>query len=178
MKSKAAYKIEVILIVFTTVILFTLWTVAFGNDAIDINLNDTYLVITNTKERVLVIPALLLITIIYFIKEAFYCYKRRFQNLVLLTSVFFINLILLFCVGLIFNISSQIGVYNHRWTIYPPLSALPKALPNNPLNPSPVFNNMLHILLVIQIIFLIILVIIAVITGKNWNTSKREHETP
>ena len=178
MKLETAIKIEIIILMFLAVFLVVLWTTAFGNDTLDITLHDTYFVMTNTKEKIFVFPLLLLITIIYLIKEAFYGYERKFQNLVLLTGIFLINVILLRAVGLFHTITAKLDSYTRGWTIYPPLSALPKTPPANALPHSSLFQDAWQILLFIQIFFLIILVIIAVLTGKNWNVNKRVQELP
>jgi len=171
-KLKRSAKIEIAVVIFLALLIVILWTAALGNDTLDITLHDTYFVIKNTKEKVFVFPVLLLVTVVYLVKEAFYGYKRTFQNMVLLTSLFLINICLLLGV----KFAAIILPHASGWTIYPPLSALPKALPPSPLIHSSLFRDIWQILLLIQILFLLILVIIAVITGKNWNIDRRGNQ--
>ncbi|WP_295675055.1 hypothetical protein [uncultured Mucilaginibacter sp.] len=174
MKSKMISKTEIAILVLLAILLIVLWTTAFGNDTLDLTLHDTYLVIKGTKEKIFVFPMLLLLALVYAIKEAFYGYQRSVQNIVMLTAVFLINICLLSCVGVFHIITSKLDGMQSGWTIYPPLSALPKVRPVNTTPHGSLFDVAWQILLIMQIIFLVILVIIAVITGKNWNHCKRE----
>ena len=140
-----------------------------SNSSFDIELHDIYF---SFSVRVIFMPFfLLLVTLVYLIKEAFHGYRRMFQNFVLLISLVLINLYLLF----IAKFAGITTSFKPGWTIYPPLSALPKAVPGSILTPSPIFKNMWEIVLSAQIFFLLLLVIIAVITGKNWNPNKSEN---
>jgi len=165
---------EITILLCVAVLLIVLWTVAIGNDTLDVTLHDTYLVISHTKEKIFVFPILLLITGFYFIREAFYSYRRVFQNLVALICVFFINLILLFWVNFFHILTSKIDGHKGGWSIYPPLSALPKTLPENPLPHSSLFHDIWQIVLFIQIIFLLLLIVIAVLTGKSLHIKQSE----
>jgi heme/copper-type cytochrome/quinol oxidase subunit 1 len=171
-------KTEIFIIAIILILLIILWffnSILPGNRSFDIDWHGTYFIFWG---RVFVLPVLLLTAIIYLIKEAFCGYKRRFQNLVLLTSCFMVNVILIFGVSFLYNVASQTGANNRGWIIYPPLSGMPATLPDGAFLASTLFSNISHILLFIQIFFLLILVIIAVITGKNWNVNKREQELP
>jgi len=167
-------KIETIILVLLATLLIVLWTTAFGSDKIDFNLHDTYFVINNTKEKIFVFPVLLMLIMVYVIKEAFYGYHRRFQNIVLIAAIFLVNIFLLSCVGLFHLVTSKLDGMQRGWIIYPPLSALPKVRPLNALQHKSLFEAAWQILLFMQMFFLVLLVIIAVITGKNWNHYKRE----
>jgi heme/copper-type cytochrome/quinol oxidase subunit 1 len=81
------------------------------------------------------------------------------QNLILLTSVFLFNLQLLLCAKTLAPLASQVS----GWTIYPPLSALPKQNPD-----LSIFQSAFEILFYTQIFFLLVLVVVAILTGKNW----------
>jgi heme/copper-type cytochrome/quinol oxidase subunit 1 len=169
-------KTEIFIIAVILILLMILWffdSILPGSRSFDMDLHGTYFIFWG---KVFVLPVLLLVTVIYLIKEAFYGYKRRFQNLVLLTCFFVVNVILFFGVSFLYNIASQTGANNRGWIIYPPLSAMPRTLPDGSFLSSALFSNISHILLFIQIFFLLILVIIAVLTGKNWNVNKREQE--
>ena len=62
----------------------------------------------------------------------------RFQNLVLLTSLFMVNAILFFSVSFLY-IASQTGSNSRGWIIYPPLSAMPRTLPDGAFTCFPAF---------------------------------------
>ncbi|NHA06567.1 hypothetical protein G7092_22350 [Mucilaginibacter sp. HC2] len=137
-----------------------------GNASLDINLHDTYFVI---DWSVIIIPVfLMLTTIIYLVKESFYCYKRRLQNLILIIANFLFLLI-------IYPLSALLNMIpKPDWTIYPPLSALP----NGVISTADKGENILYFIKQITpaliIIFMLILVITAILTGKNWNLNKNE----
>jgi heme/copper-type cytochrome/quinol oxidase subunit 1 len=133
------------------------------NGKFDIALHDTYFVIAWSK--LILVPYLFIVAVLYLIREAFFKYQRLLQNIILLTAVFFFNLILLKAPELIYNIASSAICKGSGCTIYPPLSALPKT------NPDPyLFINSIQILSGIQIFSLGMLVIVAVLTGKNWKS--------
>jgi ABC-type uncharacterized transport system fused permease/ATPase subunit len=113
-------------------------------------------------------PVLLLIFIIYVIKEAFHRYKRRPQNIILLVALFLINILS----SMFARVMAKMSVLLEQTkggTIYPPLSALPQHLPAVQHKP---FVNFVQIIFFAQIFFLALLVILAIVTGKNWNTNK------
>ena len=140
-----------------------------GNSALDINLHDTYFVIDRS---VINIPVfLMLTTIIYLIKEGFYRYKRRLQNLILIIANF-LFLIVVYPFSVLLNMIPKPG-----WTIYPPLSALPKAEPPYEQKMENTLYAIKQGTLIVIIIFMLILVITAILIGKNWNSNKNE-QTP
>ena len=155
-------------ILIASVLLVQLLIIFFGRAQFDINLNDTYVVFSGFITG---LPVFLLIFIVYIIKEAFYNYRRRLQNLILLTALFFINIESSIFIGSLAKMSKTISQFK-GWTIYPPLSALPTHQPTvAPLQPDP-FSHITQIFFYMQIFFLALLVILAVITGKNWNLNK------
>ncbi|SDP87417.1 hypothetical protein SAMN05428975_3243 [Mucilaginibacter sp. OK268] len=134
--------------------------------SLELNFPDTYFVI---KRSTITIPAfLLLTTVTYLIAEFFYRYKRRLQNLILIIANF-LFLITLYPFSTLLNLVPKPG-----WTIYPPLSALPKSTPDQEMNTFYFIKQMTPVLV---IIFMLILVITAILTGKNWNLNKHE-QTP
>ena len=115
----------------------------------------------------LIFVVLILLALIYLVKEAFYHYRRKFQNLILLTTVLFVNIYFL-------SITKFFAVWfsiNCGGTVYPPLSALRD---NKPPMSSSSFADTLSILFFIQIFFVLLLVIIAFLTGKNWKFKQSE----
>jgi len=142
--------------------------VFFGRVQFDINLHDTYVV---SSAPIIGLPVFLLIFVIYIIKEAFYRYKRRLQNLILLIALFIINIELSKFIGSLAKMSKTVSQFK-GWTVYPPLSALPSHQPTvTPPQLDP-FSPISQIFFYMQIFFMALLVILAIVTGKNWNTNK------
>jgi len=153
---------ELLLLITLSLIVILIFCIATsahsGNKLFDISLHNVYFIIAG---RLFIIPVLLaLITVVYIIKEAFYVYKRKFQNIVLLISTLLANIYLLFFVKL----SAVLFAINCGRTVYPPLSALRNSRP--PMSSSN-FDDRLTILFYIQIIFLVVLVTISILTGKS-----------
>jgi len=163
MKPKPIIK-EIILLVFVFLII---WLIAFCitgtiklNREFSINLHDTYFVIA--WPRLIIVPYLFIVTIIYLVREAFFKYNRRLQNIILLVALLLIIVILLILNRFISNIAPETS----GWTIYPPLSALPK----QQAQAAPLITASLQILFYLQIFFILLLVIVAILTGKNWKS--------
>lgn len=155
-------------ILIAAVLLVHLLVILFGRTQFDINLHDTYVV---SSGAIISLPVFLLIFIVYIIKEAFYRYKRRLQNIILLIALFFINMEVSKFIGSLAKMSKTVSQFK-GWTIYPPLSALPSHQPIVlPTQPDP-FSHISEIFFYMQIFFLALLVILAIVTGKNWNTDK------
>ncbi|MCO5946304.1 hypothetical protein [Mucilaginibacter flavidus] len=172
MKAKPLIIELVILIVvssLTTAMLF--WVTGFHKvygPAIDIPLHDAYFTFAT---KTILLPALsILIFIVYAVKEAFYRYCRRLQNLILLSSIILINICFPFGFNLVRGLAAEMRPSPNGWTIYPPLSALPKVQPNIPKEMP--FEHFFNVFAYTQIFFILLLVIVAVITGKNWNPNK------
>ena len=158
------FTIEVLILVI--VVLIICWfTGVFTADTYGIDLDDTYIV---TPATIVMAPVLLLIFIIYIIKEAFYRYRRRPQNIILLIVLFLINILSSMFARLMAKMS-VILEQTKGGTLYPPLSALPQHL--HAIRHKP-FVNFAQIIFFEQIFFLALLVILAIVTGKNWNTDK------
>ncbi|WP_094572231.1 hypothetical protein [Mucilaginibacter xinganensis] len=157
-----------IFILAASVLLVRILVVLFGRPQLDINLHDTYLVFS---ENIVGFPVLLLIFFIYIIKEAFYKYKRRLQNIILLLSLFFINIEVSKFIGSLAVMSKKTSQFN-GWTIYPPLSASSSHQPIMAApQPNP-FVGITQIIFYLQIFLVALLVILAIVTGKNWNSNK------
>ncbi|HEY8929980.1 MAG TPA: hypothetical protein VIM55_12355 [Mucilaginibacter sp.] len=165
MKRTHGYELIVLI---SLVVLVCLWWVIFNNRQPDFNLHDTYYVSVGG----MVMPPVLcfLIFIVYLVKEAFYRYQRRFQNIILLASLAGVNILLLFGANIARRLSKDIVPAGDGFTIYPPLSALPKAQP--PAGSPNLLDHYFEILLYTQIFFLVMLVIVAVVTGLNWKSTK------
>jgi len=153
-------------IVLVSAIFVLIWLIMFKisgaarllNPSLEINLHDTYFVMQWSS--LIVLPFLLVTTFTYLIREAFFKYRRRIQNIVLLLSTFLLNLYLLRFTQFA---TAYIASLTLGWTIYPPLSALPKA------HPQPFQSEKsLQALTYIPIPFMLILVIVAILVGKNW----------
>jgi len=154
------------LVILAVVVLLICWLSGIITaDPYDINFNDNYIV---TSAAIVMDPVLLLIFTVYIIKEAFYQYKRRPQNIVLLIVLFLINIwLLMFARSMaeIYGILQQ----TEGGTLYPPLSALPQHLH---VARHSSFTNFVQIIFYQQIFFLLLLAIAAIVTGRNWNTDK------
>jgi heme/copper-type cytochrome/quinol oxidase subunit 1 len=163
MKPKPIIK-EIILLVSVFLII---WLIAFCitgtiklNREFSINLHDTYFVIA--WSRLIVVPYLFIVSVIYLVREAFFKYNRRLQNIMLLVTLLLIIVILLGIDSFISTLAPQTS----GWTIYPPLSALPQ----QNVQPAPLITATLQILFYLQIFFILLLVIVAILTGKNWKS--------
>jgi len=159
------------LAIIVTIVTATWFTIKLSTSEtlLDIQLHDTYFVID--RSTIILPVSLLLITLIYLIKEGFSGYKRRFQNLILVTANF-LSLIWLYHLSVFIKLLPQPG-----WTIYPPLSALPNAVPRiddqaggYPL----IINSIKHFIPIVLIVFMLILVASSFLTGKNWNAKPHE----
>jgi hypothetical protein len=145
--------------------LIDLW----GNKAsFDINFNDTYYVISFA---VLVIPVfLMIVTLIYLIREGFYRYKRKLQNLVLVIANFSF-LTVLYPLSILMDTMSK-----PLQRFYQPSSSLMKT--ESLINDRSA-NTLFFIKQITPgtiIIFMLILVITSILTGKNWSFSKNEQQ--
>jgi hypothetical protein len=139
---------------------------------LDIGFNYIYLALLLTTLTQITQPFLflMLVTIIYLIKEGVHGYKRKLQNIILITSNF------LFIIQLTKRLEI-VGflMLSGETTIYPPLSALPKVKPS--LKAAGEVFHMERILFAILIFFMLILVITAILTGKNWKPASHETKT-
>lgn len=161
--------IELVLLV---TVFIAVWMIAFWltgayliqNPSIDINLHDTYFVIS--RQTIVGEPFLALVTIIYLIKEGIRGYRRKLQNFIMIISnfLFIMQLTTLFAV---------IGILeNGEWDIAPSIAALPNEKTLLPyLN---FFYRIEHIMFITFAVFLLILVINSILTGKNWKSARYE----
>jgi len=159
------------LAIITMIVAATWFTIKLSTNEtlLDIELHDTYFVIDRS---LIILPvSLLLITLIYLVKEGFSGYKRRFQNLILMTACF-LSLIWLNILSIFIKSPAQ-----PTWTIYPPLSALPTAVPHiddTAYRHSLIINSIKDLTPIVLIVFMLILVASSFLTGKNWNEKPHE----
>lgn len=169
MKPKTIIKELLLLTSLLAAVIVVFWvatTVNFGDSSFDLALHDVYFTFAG---KMLVLPGfLLLIMIVYLIKEAFYKYQRRIQNIILLASTFVVNIYFLSFIKLFAVLFS----INCGGAVYPPLSAMHDTKP--PMSSSS-FDDRLTTLFYFQIIFLVILVIVSTLTGKSLSNTKNEY---
>lgn len=172
MKPKSVF-IE-LLILFILIALVLLPFYFAGNATLDINLHDTYFVIRPFGLAYL--SCLVVITMVYLIKEAFFKYRRRLPNIILVIAHVLLIARLLKSMVLTFAVTSAMsvndGAPNNGWTIYPPLSKL-STLPR--VQSDPLEHAGGELIYIINF-FLLTLVIITFLTGKNWNTKHPDAE--
>ena len=167
--AKPLKELIIVVIILIGITLFDAFAALFfGNSALDINLHDTYFVVQHTA---VLSPFLWFVTLVYIIRTAINRYKNTLQNLILLTACLGLNILMLNYLKLAAKFDGF--TLHNNWTIYPPLSALGK-IPA-PKNHESLYNNTTEIIFIIQILLLLLLVIIAVLTGKNWKTTKNVH---
>lgn len=144
----------------------------FGLSTFDINLRDTYFVAKFSWSILVLFPMSLLTLLIYAIRSGNNQFKNRLQNIILTSSIFLVivSLLRIYKFAAFFELMIPAN-NNNGWTIYPPLSALPKV--SHPAHSQP-SHPITHGILIILIFFLLMLVICAMLTGKNWNTNKHE----
>lgn len=176
MKVKAII-VELIILaaIFLITMLVLYWATGFHQffkPGVDIALHDAYFVFATST----ILPPVLclFIFLVYSVREGLHRYRRRLPNLILLTSVFTINICLFFDFNLARQFASELKFTgaDGGWTIYPPLSALPQAQAKHEvLLPDPI-EHFFNVFIYTQIFFLLILVIVSVLTARNWNLNK------
>lgn len=144
--------------------------VFFGNSTLDISLHDTYFLVQDSWITSVLPPFLWLITIVYIVRTAINHYKNLLQNFILLTACLALNILMLNYLKLS---AAFDGLSAHALTLRSPMPNLSK-IDVSKWNGSP-YNNTTEIIFIIQIFLLLLLVIIAVLTGKNWKTTKNAH---
>jgi len=106
---------------------------------------------------------LMLVTIVYFIKEGFFHFKRKLQNFILVISnfAFVIQVTNLLTIARLFERASRIK--------YPPLSALPIKKPDSKSLDDIILWE--HVMFLVLIIFMLTLVVSVFFAGKNWQSA-------
>jgi len=145
----------------------------YGNMTLDINLHDTYFVMSASPFQLLVLGTFsILTTLIYFIRAIVKRYKNKIVNIVLITSDFLLIIMLIRIYRMILLLEQTLGTNaTGGWTIYPPLSALGHQSPSAEITRHPHFDNYMFIPITI---FMLILVASSILTGKNWKTNVHE----
>ncbi|QEM08656.1 hypothetical protein [Mucilaginibacter rubeus] len=155
------------------------WPVLFGtlygNMALDINLHDTYFMMSASPWQILVLSTFcVLSTLTYLVRAIIKRYKNNLVNVILLTGDFLLIIILIKVYRVILLLEQSIDANAKGWTIYPPLSGHDgNEFPKIPVE-HPHFDSYMFIPIVI---FMLILVISSILTGKNWKTNTYE-QTP
>ena len=169
--------IELAVLVAIYLLSFFCWPVLFGtlygNMTLDINMHDTYFVISTSPWQMLVLFTFsLLTTLTFFIRAIIKRYKNNAVNVILIASNFLliIMLIKIYRMILLFEQAFDANA-KHGWTIYPPLSALGHQPPSTEITKHPHFDS--YMLIPITI-FMLILIISSILTGKNWKTNTNE----
>ena len=169
MKLKPIITEVIILIVIYIVTRLSLSFLSGSWRTLDINLHDTYFVI---EQSAVIIPIFLAFTtIVYLTKEGLHRYKRNLQNLILVIA----NLLFLI---MVYPFSAFLDMMpKPGWTVYPPLPALPNEIGAAYGKEEGTLHFIKQATPIVVIIFMLILVITAILTGKNWNSTKNE-QTP
>jgi heme/copper-type cytochrome/quinol oxidase subunit 1 len=165
------------LIILTTLYLFVAFGIHFllgtflGNATLDISLHDTYLTIPFIWTGFTLFPFLQLTVFIYLVRTVIARFKKQPINIILIISNLSLIISTLNIYKMVLLLEQEATPTGNGWTIYPPLSALPK--PQSAPLPSerPHFD---HYVLIFIIIFMLILVISSILTGKNWKTNTHE----
>ncbi|QEM05639.1 hypothetical protein DIU31_019745 [Mucilaginibacter rubeus] len=145
----------------------------YGNMTLDINMHDTYFVMSASSFQLLVLGTFsILTTLIYFIRAIVKRYKNKIVNIVLITSDFLLIIMLIRIYRMILLLEQTLDVNTKGgWTIYPPLSALGHQSPSAEITRHQHFDNYMFIPITI---FMLILVVSSILTGKNWQTNTHE----
>ncbi|AYL99191.1 hypothetical protein [Mucilaginibacter celer] len=168
--------IELAILVAIYLLSFFCWPVLFGavhgNMTLDINLHDTYFVMSASPGQLLVLSTFsLLSTLIYFIRAVVKRYKNKAVNVITIASNFLLIIMLIKIYRMILLFEQTLDANAKGWTIYPPLSALGgHEYPKTPVAHLH-FDSYMFIPIVI---FMLILVISSTQTGKNWKTNTHE----
>lgn len=172
--------IELCILIVIYLVAYFCWPVLFGtlygNMALDINLHDTYFIMSASPFQLLVLGTFsILTTLIYFIRAIVKRYKNKMVNIVLITSDFLLIIMLIRIYRIILLLEQTLDANaKGGWTIYPPLSALGHQSPSAEITKHPHFDSYMFIPITI---FMLILVASSVITGRNWKTNTHE-QTP
>ncbi|MGN8067532.1 hypothetical protein [Mucilaginibacter sp. SG564] len=169
---------EVIILIVIYIATWLLVSILTGNNlgsnaSLDINMHDTYIVIAPFS--ITTSFFLMLVTLIYIVKEGFKNYKRNFQNLILITTTF-LFLVKIYFLSIFVNSLLQQGWITSPRRFYNSPNATPIPYPKFGQY-ADIIKHFKQITPAIFIVFMLILVITAILTGKNWNSNKNE-QTP
>ncbi|UOE50489.1 hypothetical protein MTO98_05300 [Mucilaginibacter sp. SMC90] len=143
----------------------------YGSMTLDINMHDTYFVMSVSPFQLLVLGTFsIFTTLIYFIRAIVTRYKNKIVNIVLITSDFLLIIMLIRIYRIVLLLEQTLDANaKSGWTIYPPLSALGNQ--STEITRHPHFDSFMFIPITI---FMLILVTSSIITGRNWKTSTHE----
>lgn len=100
---------------------YYIFTMLLGNSGLNINLHDTYFVVK--AEHAWISFFIIISFFVYYFKELKYSFCRKIQR----SFIFALGFILIILASLAIQLLPFFNPYhNISWTIYPPLSALPK----------------------------------------------------
>jgi heme/copper-type cytochrome/quinol oxidase subunit 1 len=165
------------LVILTTLYLFVAFGVRFllgifwGNATLDISLHDTYLTAPFIWTVFTLFPFLLLTVMIYLVRTVIARFKKQLINTILIISNLSLIISTLNIYKMVLFLEQEATSTGNGWTIYPPLSALPKQQSAPLPSERPHFD---HYVLTFIIVFMLILVISSILTGKNWKTNIHE----
>jgi heme/copper-type cytochrome/quinol oxidase subunit 1 len=169
--------IELIILIAIYLLAYFIWPVLFGtiygNMALDINLHDTYFVMSASPWQMLILCTFSVLSIlIYFIRAIVKRYKNNIVNIILIISNFVLIIMLIKIYRIILLLEQTMDSKVKGWTIYPPLSGLGN-MPH-PITGHPHFDSYMFIPITV---FMLILVISSIITGKNWKINTHEQSS-
>ncbi|MFC0515487.1 hypothetical protein ACFFGT_14805 [Mucilaginibacter angelicae] len=143
----------------------------FGNISLDISPHDTYFSLPFSWINFTLFPFILLTVVVYLIRAIINRFKKPILNIILIISNLFLIILTLEIYKIVLFFEQEAIPAGNGWTIYPPLSALPKQQPISLLSERPHFD---HYVITFIIIFMLILVVSSILTGKNWRTKTNE----
>lgn len=163
-------KKEIFWILGITAVILSIYILTFGiqgfkgSTTLDINVHDTYFLISNF--HFIVLLSIISFFIIYFIRALKWRFKNLTVNVVLMISIILLIIVLTETYSFIDNVVQE----NSGWTIYPPLSASDIKVEDKVEVKS--FYNSSIIVLCLQTFLLLFLTFLGFKIGRNYNINK------